>query len=452
MKTALSAIALLLAFQANAATTHNDDSCDIALLPAATLLLPYFEVDINKPQAAARTTLFTVVNTSQYPQIASVTLWSDWAYPVLNFNIFLTGYDVQSINLYDLLGPRGFIPSQSGQPGPRSLPNNSNPNFAPGTAADCAAPPGPIPASLAADIRSELTTGRVRNCGNARIGGEHLNAAGYATIDVVATCGSILPTEPGYFDQILYDNVLTGDWQIIDPDANTGNFAGGSPLVHIRAIPEGGPAGIVVPTNLPYTFYDRYTPRFDRETPAMDRRQPLPSAFAARYVQGFLDPLNTNFMLWREGLTGANAACDTYFDNSAAKRLMLVRELIRFDEHENPTTNFSTIIMEGYDPNKYLPATSSVSTAGGLFPPMSTRTTDIGGWIYLNLANPGSAVYTTKVAGVRPSQNWVVVSMSAAGRYSTLFDATMLANGCTSAAPFTGTNEVPIGPGPNTRP
>jgi hypothetical protein len=83
---------------------------------------------------------------------------------------------------------------------------------------------------------------------------------------------------------------------------------------------------------------------------------------------------------------------------------------------------------------------------------MSTRTTDIGGWIYLNLTNPGSAAYTTKVAGVRPSQNWVVVSMSAAGRYTTLSDATMLANGCTPAAPFTQANEAAIGPGPNATP
>ncbi len=36
---------LLLAPIASAATRDNDDSCDIAVLPAATLLLPYFEVD-----------------------------------------------------------------------------------------------------------------------------------------------------------------------------------------------------------------------------------------------------------------------------------------------------------------------------------------------------------------------------------------------------------------------
>ena len=29
------------------ATTNNDDSCDIGAAPAATLLLPYFEVDLG---------------------------------------------------------------------------------------------------------------------------------------------------------------------------------------------------------------------------------------------------------------------------------------------------------------------------------------------------------------------------------------------------------------------
>jgi len=62
-----------------------------------------------------------------------------------------------------------------------------------------------------------------------------------------------------------------------------GNFAAGEPMVHIRAIPEGGTAGSAPPTNLPYTFYDRYTPQGNRK---MDRRVPLPSMFAARWIEG----------------------------------------------------------------------------------------------------------------------------------------------------------------------
>src|SRR6476469_558383 len=81
-------------------TTNNDDSCDIGVAPAATLLLPYFEVDYTN---RTQDTLFTITNTSRYPQIAHVTVWTDWSFPVLDFNIFLTGYDVQGINLFDII-------------------------------------------------------------------------------------------------------------------------------------------------------------------------------------------------------------------------------------------------------------------------------------------------------------------------------------------------------------
>src|SRR6185369_7641924 len=96
---------------------------------------------------------FTVVNTSQYPQIARATIWTDWAYPVLDFNIFLTGYDVQAFNLYDILGPRAtFAPpngtSSDTPPGSRSLLNTSNPNFASTVASDCAQLPGVYPPAL----------------------------------------------------------------------------------------------------------------------------------------------------------------------------------------------------------------------------------------------------------------------------------------------------------------
>ena len=50
---------------------------------------------------------------SRLPQIAHVTLWTDWSFPVLDFNIFLTGYDVQAINLYDII-VRGVIAPDAG--------------------------------------------------------------------------------------------------------------------------------------------------------------------------------------------------------------------------------------------------------------------------------------------------------------------------------------------------
>ena len=120
MRTAAATILALLlggsafagTFSTPPATTNNDDSCDIALQPAATLLLPYFEVDVEAPSVSAVQTLFTVQNVSSLPQIANVTLWTDWGFPAFNFPIFLTGYDVQPVSLYDLF-VRGALPATS---------------------------------------------------------------------------------------------------------------------------------------------------------------------------------------------------------------------------------------------------------------------------------------------------------------------------------------------------
>ncbi|MGZ8781119.1 MAG: hypothetical protein ACXW31_14465, partial [Thermoanaerobaculia bacterium] len=89
MKRILTILALmLLAIPALAATfgnggprtTNNDDSCDIAVLPAATLLLPYFEVNTESP--SGQTTLFTITNVTNVDQVAPVTLWTDYGFPV----------------------------------------------------------------------------------------------------------------------------------------------------------------------------------------------------------------------------------------------------------------------------------------------------------------------------------------------------------------------------------
>src|ERR1041385_5311042 len=90
----------------------NASSCDIGTFPAATLLLPYFEVEVRKHVNDAANTIFTVVNTSRQPQIARVTIWTDYGYPAIWFNVFLTGYDSQPISLYDVI-VEGALPATS---------------------------------------------------------------------------------------------------------------------------------------------------------------------------------------------------------------------------------------------------------------------------------------------------------------------------------------------------
>src|SRR3978361_487092 len=75
--------------------------CAIDEVPAATLFLPYFEVDLANPNGV--TTLFSINNASATAVLAHVVVWSDLSVPVLDFNVYLTGYDVQSINMRDIL-------------------------------------------------------------------------------------------------------------------------------------------------------------------------------------------------------------------------------------------------------------------------------------------------------------------------------------------------------------
>jgi hypothetical protein len=487
------------------ATTNNDDSCDIGTAPAATLLLPYFEVDLAAA-GAGRTTVFTVTNVSPYAQIAHIVLYTDWSFPVLDFNIFLTGYDVQSLNLFDIIG-RGLIggttgtstaapnaasttigttnnrfapnaagttgtnPSVGTQPFLVSSANMfGNPNFLASVATNCAPGrlPGQLPGPLATDVRAALTTGRVTGVGigcapSDQVGSNHgaNTAVGYATIDVAATCSQALPTETSYFTgEILFDNVLIGEYFDVNQSTTAGNYAGGNPMVHIRAVPEGGGAGSLPTggTNLPYTFYDRYT--FGLLPRTIDRRQPLPSAFAARWISGSAALFDTSYKIWREGYTGNDAfealgllnQCEAVDRNQD----LAIAEFVRFDERENASViGLGGIIVSPPPPGAPgIPEASKLSINNSLFPVLASGSTDVGGWMYMNLNNggnlaalaagaPASGLYSSARVGFGStattrdvSQNWVIVSMFAEGRYGTDFDAAWMGNGCSPALPI----------------
>jgi hypothetical protein len=429
-------------------TTNNDDSCDISTAPAATLLLPYFEVDFRSAQTTARTTLFTITNVSAFPQIAHVVVWTDWSVAALDFNIWLTGYDVQAINLYDLFS-RGVIAPPSGTTSNTTIPTGNpadatpqatNPNIS--SLANCNALPGPLPPSIVTDLdqvfTTGLSTGSICTSTSTRIGGTHTNAIGYITVDVVANCNtSLVANDPTYFaTSILFDNVLIGDYQDVNPNPTTGNFAGGNPMVHIRAVPEGGLVGSNPGSNLPYTFYDRYTAGIAGGNRHFDRRQPLPALFAARYIQGGTGAFNTNYKIWREGIL---ATCPTTATTVPANNSAIpVAEIVRFDEHENASISSGGIIFSPPPAAFGLPETSSQPLSGAVFPAIPMAAGDVAGWTYLNL-NSGLQTRTTPVpagvtAGITPraSQNWVIVSMAAEGRFSVDFDAAWLGNGCSA--------------------
>jgi hypothetical protein len=419
-------------------TTNNDDSCDVGHYPAATLLLPYFEVDIVSPAGSGETTIFTVTNVSPQPQAARVTLWTDLAYPVISFNLYLTGYDVQSINLYDVLR-RGVI-----APGPETGWNRSpvgDLSDANNLLLDedtCVNLPQTLPQVIVTRMQSVFTTGKVPPLGNVpgcnQAGGVHSNAVGYATIDVVGVCSGSMPIEPSYFThEIRYDNVLTGDYVQVNGNED---FAQGNPMVHIRAIPEGGTLATRRKSNLSRTFYSRLQSGVNQTS---DARQPLPATFAARWITGGATGFETSLKIWREVPTAPDAACAFFQRNG-----LLTYEAVRFDEEENPETFAPDIIVLPIVHTPTLPATSRVDAADDSIFPLNTQDA-LAGWFYLNMHDPATRPFAT--------QNWITLSMRAEDRFSADLDAGALGNGC---SPITEQSEayrvggVVIGPAPNT--
>jgi hypothetical protein len=418
------------------ATLENNDSCDISVTPAATLLLPYFEVDLEDP--AGETTLITITNVMSAEQVARITLWTDRSYPVVTFNVYLTGYDVHSINLYDVLkggviGPIFGTGTLVSPTGTRSVSNHLL------DTSQCGIITPYLDAATMARMQEAFTEGTISGvCDQA--GNIHENAVGYATIDVVGNCDVTGPHDPEYFTRDLrYDNVLTGDYQQVNSQQNA---AQGGTLVHIRAIPEGSTPQIRAvlsryETTFDKTFYGRFQGASNR---TLDARQPLPSTFVTRWINGGRGAFQTSLKIWRQGMTNASAKCADY----AKHRELKMTESVVFDEHGNGEGNAAepcSVTTCIPSPELVLPITSRSSLEPGAEAfPQSILSSTVAGWIYLNL-DDGSP---TGIDG----QSWVIASMAAEGRYSVDFDAGWLGNGCSPVAPATSySNEAlpPVG-------
>jgi hypothetical protein len=300
-------------------------------VPAATLLLPYFEVDLDHADGA--TTLFSVNNASAGAVLAHVVVWSDLSVPVLDFNLYLTGYDVQTINLRDLL-IRGMLPrtaSDGQDPQDTISPQGSSSqdiNFA-----SCSGqlPPPALPASFLSHLQSALTGQASAVLGN-RCAGRDLGdriARGYVTVDTVNNCTLRFPGDTGYFaaggtGDATDQNVLWGDYFYIDAAAGS---AAGETLVHIEADsvnPETSAVG-------GYTFYGRYV-----GWTAIDHREALADEFALRYLNGGVFDGGTELIVWRDSkvLQGA-FACPAAAGLRPAWFPLGQQGLVIFDEEEN---------------------------------------------------------------------------------------------------------------------
>jgi len=383
--------------------------------PAATLLLPYFEVDLANPAGA--NTLFTINNASATAVLAHVTVWSAMHVPVHAFNVYLTGYDAQPIYVRDVLN--GVLPStaSAGQDptdtiSPKGIPSFDI-NFASCTGQ---LPAPPLPQATVTHIKASLTGQASALVGGlcASIADGTQIAKGYITVDTVNNCTTRLPSEAGYFGpggtgDVTNQNVLWGDY------VYTNHLGGlessdGSPLVHIRANatdPETSTAG-------QYTFYGRLV-----SWTAIDNREPLSSSFAVRFITGG-GFSSTSLTVWRDAKIS-----QTYFSCAGKPSWYPLGQegITFFDEQEHPQVQQS-IPFAPQPPNPGLipfPAGTQRVTVGGATMPTQFPF----GWVYLNL-NTTVAGSPNPPEDPAAAQAWVEVHMKGTGRYSVGWPAMML--------------------------
>ena len=419
----LIALLSLLASPVSAAT------CIIEEAPAATLLLPYFEVKLNDPNGV--TTLFSINNAAAEAVLAHVVVWSDLAVPVLAFNLYLTGYDVQTINLRDVL-VNGVLPrtaSEGQDPGDQISPRGEfsrDVNFA---SCNGFLPPAPVmPAEFLQHLQRSLT-GQPSPILENRCAGRNLRdnvARGYVTVDTVKNCTLRFPGDADYFvaggrGDATNQNVLWGDYFYINPSEG---FAQGDTLVHIQA----DAANPQLSTPGRYTFYGRYV-----GWSAIDNRQPLATNFAVRFLRGGPFSGGTSLAVWRDPKINQTAFnCPVSADSTPPRPswFPLSQEgVVIFDEQETP------VVPEG-PPGSPPPVFIFIP-----FPAAAQRTPVGGsdlevpfqfGWLYLDLNT------TVTPAGANPpvdpaaAQAWVTAIMDASGRFSVGFDAIQLDSACTA--------------------
>ena len=397
--------------------------CTADTVPAATLLVPYFEVDLDACDTpiTGRTTTVTLSNTATEAKLAHVTIWTNAGVPVFTFDVYLNAFSRQDLNLSDLLC-EGALPTtgrafdQGFISAPVSFPNCNNT----ATVGDAPAYGGAgaiAPAELAA-LTAALTGGPDPTSGMCTGIDLGDNAArGYLTIDNVAACTESTPASPGYFvTDAGFENVLSGQFSLID---SPNNFAAGFAAVAIEAA---DPATFA-PGDA--TFYGRYV-----FGDASDRREPLGTTHMPRFVSQSAFA-STDLLVWRE-TDGSPAPFTCGAAPSWAPLTQTndsnVGAVFAIDEDGNhlplaETTAFSL-------------ATQRVSV-GDAFPAVE-RQVPVGS-LWLNLQHGESFPSS-------PGQAWVTSVLQSEGRFSTAAGAQPLDTSCDGM--FDNTTDGPVAIGP----
>lgn len=401
--------------------------CAVDDVPAATLLLPYFEVDLA--DLWGNNTLFSINNASATAVLAHVVVWSDLSVPVLDFNVYLTGYDVQTISVRDIID--GVLPrtASAGQDPADTISNqgefSQDINFA--SCNGALPPPLRLPESFIQHLRLSLTGQASPLLGNLCAGrslGDNI-ARGYITVDTVNNCTLRFPGDPGYFGpggtgDATNQNVLWGDYFLVN---DRQSFAQGETLVHVEA------SATNPETSVPgeYTFYGRYV-----GWTAADNREPLATNFATRFATGGSFTGGTDLFVWRDSKVAQAAFTCPVIPGTRPAWFPLSQEaIVIFDEQENPQVPQSFPVspqppQQGLLP---FPAEAQRTQVGGAELPVPF---DFG-WLFLNLNTRVTVAGNNPPEDPNAAQAWVTTVMDADGRFSVGFDAIHLDSACNAS-------------------
>lgn len=371
-------------------TCPDGGDCRVSVRPAATLLVPWFGVDLTGRDGL--TTIVSITNIDSRPHLASVTLWTDWAVPTLTFNLYLTGFDVQTLNLRDIL-KNGVLPATGVVESPVGALSDGAVTF-PGCGASV------TPTRIAAETLQRSHTGRkVRGLCLASQRKDQM-ATGYVTVDVVNSCSALNPSAPGYFVHggqgvAANHNVLLGEYAYVDAKRK---IAQGEQAVHIAADSAAYGAG--------YTFYGRYVSGDGR-----DNRQPLGARFAASYAQGGPQGMETVLTIWRD--TKSAVATGVACGSVPGWAPLGAAEQVVWDEEEGVASLPAS--------SARLPwATQAIKVGSNALP-----ITEQSGWTEIDLNHDDSALFGNV------SQGWVTILKSTRQGLSTGHHAAVLDSVCT---------------------
>lgn len=350
-------LALVSALVLGASSMVYANVCAFDAAPAATLLFPFVTLDYNSNTGVS--TGFSITNVSAEAQVVHVTVWTDFSAAILDFNILLTGYDVISMNIRDILvngqlpvttygahdgtegvsdnGPVSSGNTTSGATWIANLMDDPQPTSDLGTRCNTSnsSYPGlystPIPPGFLGLFQGYLqvsqTVDRVHSNDCTKPYGDTYSLAPapywaerdttfptnmYITADVVENCNKLFPDAFGYFAQeARFDNVLIGDviWTSIED-----RYSEASAAVHLEADMDLASVATIAPTGQPISFYHRYAWFGEGVS---DYREPLPTAWAFRYLGAGLATIGTDIRVWK-GSTMWNWTYDLERDGAVA--------------------------------------------------------------------------------------------------------------------------------------